>query len=81
MEPVVLLSKVALTSKASSRSARTLHAWHIPARYEAAAGHPLVHAAERASFLGAGIAPMTDQNRSGTVLTIEGRRLTSSNWS
>ena len=34
----------------------SLYAWHIPVLYEAAVEHPLVHAAEHASFLGAGIA-------------------------
>ena len=34
----------------------SLYAWHLPVLYEAAVEHPLVHAAEHMSFLGAGIA-------------------------
>jgi len=34
----------------------SLYAWHVPALYEAAARHPVIHALEHASFLGAGLA-------------------------
>ena len=34
----------------------SLYGWHLPVLYEAAARHPIVHALEHASFVGAGIA-------------------------